>query len=120
MKTQTEAILKHLRANGTITSMQAFTLYGATRLSAIIMQLRKKHDIDMIMQESAEQNRYGKKSRYGLYIYKGEKVDEADETWYWHYFEDNYRSCCRGYDEIELAAMEREHGKLVHKEKALI
>ena len=69
--TQTNAVLNHLQKNGTITSMEAIVLYGATRLSDIIMRLRTKYDIDMQMQESTTENRYGRKSRYGLYIYKG-------------------------------------------------
>lgn len=76
INTQTNAVLKHLRTKGTITSMEAITLYGATRLASIIMRLRKNHDITMVMQESATENQYGRKARYGLYIYKGEKVDE--------------------------------------------
>ena len=39
-KTQTEDVLAHLQEHGSITSMQAFNEYGATRLSAIIFSLR--------------------------------------------------------------------------------
>lgn len=120
MKTQIEAVLNHLKEHGTITSMEAIVKYGATRLSDIIFRLRRNHNIDMIRQESEEENRYGKKSHYGLYIYKGEKNTKTTDNWYWHYFEDNYRCCSRGFDETELAVEERKHGKLVHKEKAEI
>ena len=72
--TQTNAVLNHLKEKGTITSMEAIVNYGATWLSDIIMRLRTKHDIDMVMMESKTENQYGRKSRYGLYIYKGEKV----------------------------------------------
>ena len=41
-KNKTNAVLKHLKVVGSITSMEAFELYGATRLSAIIFSLRKK------------------------------------------------------------------------------
>lgn len=41
-KNKTNAVLKHLKVMGSITSMEAFELYGATRLSAIIFSLRKK------------------------------------------------------------------------------
>jgi predicted Fe-Mo cluster-binding NifX family protein len=71
---QTTAILNYLKTNGTITSMEAINRFGATRLSAIILKLRQNHNIDMIMQESKTKNQYGHISRYGLYIYKGEKV----------------------------------------------
>lgn len=40
--TKTSAVLEHLRRRGSITSMEAFELYGATRLSAIIFELRRK------------------------------------------------------------------------------
>lgn len=39
---QEKEVLKHLQINRTITSMEAINLYGATRLSAIIFNLRKK------------------------------------------------------------------------------
>ena len=38
---QSKLILKHLQVHKTITSMEAISLYGATRLSAIIFDLRK-------------------------------------------------------------------------------
>lgn len=41
-KDKTSAVLNHLKVRGSITSMEAFELYGATRLSAIIFCLRKK------------------------------------------------------------------------------
>lgn len=39
---KTSEVLKHLKVRGSITSLEAFELYGATRLSAIIFNLRKK------------------------------------------------------------------------------
>lgn len=41
-KDKTSEVLKHLKVKGSITSLEAFELYGATRLSAIIFNLRKK------------------------------------------------------------------------------
>lgn len=38
---KTKLILEHLKNNEGITSIQAFELYGATRLSAIIFNLKK-------------------------------------------------------------------------------
>jgi NADPH-dependent curcumin reductase CurA len=72
VKTQTEAVLNHLKEKGTITSMEAIANYNATRLSDIILRLRTKHVIDMVMCESKHKNQFGKTSRYGMYIYKGE------------------------------------------------
>lgn len=37
----TGRVLKHLQENENISSMEAFELFGATRLSAIIFNLRK-------------------------------------------------------------------------------
>ena len=36
---KTEKVLEHLKEYGTITSLEAIDLYGATRLSAIIFNL---------------------------------------------------------------------------------
>lgn len=41
-QTQEEIVLLHLKDFGTITSWEAFTDYGITRLSAYIYNLRKK------------------------------------------------------------------------------
>lgn len=37
---------------------------------------------------------------------------------YWFYFEDGYRECCRGYDRIEMVNMVAKHGRLIRKEVA--
>lgn len=125
--TQTEAVLEYLKAYGTITSMEAFAYFGATRLSDIIMRLRKNHIIELEMKESNVKNQYGKYSRYGLYTYIGEKEPKIIKTepktisfgkfppndFKWYYFEDGYRCACRGMDAAELATEERKHGKLV-------
>lgn len=43
--TQCEMILHHMKTHGSITTMEAFTLYGVTRLSGRIWELRKNHNI---------------------------------------------------------------------------
>lgn len=64
---KTEKVLEHLQKNGTITSLEAIELYGATRLGDIIYRLRKKgFDIDTI--ELPFVDRYGTKSAYGKYV----------------------------------------------------
>lgn len=65
---KTRAIENHLKEKGTITSWEAIKEYRATRLSAIIFNLRKKYDIDTIMMD-------GEDSRYAKYVFKGE-IDE--------------------------------------------
>ncbi len=61
------AVLRHLKEKGSITTFEAFTEYGATRLSAIIFDLRKRH---IIQDEWIERvNRYGENIRFKKYIY---------------------------------------------------
>ena len=113
--TQTSDVLNYLKTHGQITSMDAIRLFGATRLSAIIMRLRRHHIIETEIVENPVLNKYGKKSRYGIYHYKGEKYNGTD--YYWHYFEDGYRVCARGFSDLELAVEEKIHGKLVRRIK---
>ena len=65
---KTECVLEHLKNNGCITSWEAIELYGATRLSAIIYNLRHRegYSIDMINLPFVD--RFGTKSHYGKYI----------------------------------------------------
>lgn len=68
------ALLKHFDDNGSITSMEAFSKYGITRLSARILELRKLgYKIDTVMMETT--TRLGERCRYAKYVYKG-KEDE--------------------------------------------
>ena len=61
------AVLRHLKEYKSITSFEAFTEYGATRLSAIIVELRKKH---IITDEWIERtNRFGENVRFKKYLY---------------------------------------------------
>ena len=64
---QNEIILNHLRKNKGITSMDAFELYGITRLSARIHDLREEgYEISMIWEYAT--NRYGNQVKYGKYF----------------------------------------------------
>ena len=72
MKGQKKAILEHLQNSGSITSMEAFEQYGATRLSAIIFDLRKL-GYDIETKDIATKNRYGNTCVYARYVMnKGE------------------------------------------------
>lgn len=73
---QTQAIKNHLEKKGFITSMQAFELYGVTRLSAIIYVLRNKYGMDIDTQYNYGMNRYGNNIHYGVYTLKGGSSDE--------------------------------------------
>lgn len=65
--TKTSMVLDHLKKHGTITSMEAIENYGATRLSAIIFNLRKQgYNIDTIDVKSVD--RYGNSVVYGKYV----------------------------------------------------
>ena len=65
-----QAVLRHLKEYKNIISFEAFTEYGATRLSAIIFNLRKKHEITDEWIERT--NRFGENVRFKKYIYKKE------------------------------------------------
>lgn len=69
--TKTQKVLDHLKEHGTITSWEAIEKYGATRLSAIIFNLRKFHNIEGV--DHIETDRYGNTSTYTKYIYCGER-----------------------------------------------
>lgn len=64
---KTEKVLEHLRTYGCITSLEAIDKYKATRLSAIIFNLRKRGlKIDTIDIPFVDSN--GTKSIYGKYV----------------------------------------------------
>lgn len=66
-RNKTKEVLKHLKEKGSITSWEAIQFYGATRLSAIIFNLRKRgYNIDSLMVEKMD--RFGNESRYAKYI----------------------------------------------------
>lgn len=70
MKGSKARLLEHFEKNHTITSMEAFKLFGITRLSARIFELRALgYVIDTITIEDV--NRYGEPCRYAKYVYKG-------------------------------------------------
>ena len=68
---KTKKVLQHLQKHGSITSWEAINKYGATRLSAIIFNLRKKHRIESVSQIFTD--RYKNQSTFAKYIYCGER-----------------------------------------------
>lgn len=67
MKTQVDAIKNHLRQNNSITSMEAFQLYGCTRLASQVFSLRKQGwDIKTLDVEG--KTRYGTSCTYAKYV----------------------------------------------------
>ena len=70
--TKTAQVLEHLKNYGTITSWQAIQEYGATRLSAIIFNLRKDgYDIDTKTELTKDRN--GNVCQYAKYILNREE-----------------------------------------------
>jgi len=60
---QHHAILKHLTEGRSITPIDALNLYGCFRLAALILNLRKKHEISTVNMH----NENGK--RFTRYVY---------------------------------------------------
>ena len=67
---KTELVIKHLKKRKSITTWDAISLYGATRLSAIIFNLRDRgYIINSVWMDGTD--RFGNPCRYVKYIYKG-------------------------------------------------
>ena len=68
VKSQSDAILWHLKTYGTITSYEAIKEYGATRLSAIIFNHRKEgYNIESIPLK--KKTRFGRTTTIAKYNY---------------------------------------------------
>lgn len=67
---KTNAVQLHLIEKGSITSWEAIKEYGATRLSAIIYNLRHNRGMDIRNERVNFTDRYGTKSHYDIYIYE--------------------------------------------------
>jgi len=73
--TKTDKVIFHLQSGKTISSMEAFQMFNATRLSAIIFELRRKgYVIENINKVSVDKE--GNKSYYDDY----KLVSAPDET----------------------------------------
>ena len=69
MATKTSEVLNHLKEHGSITSNEAWELFGATRLSAIIFNLRNRgYDIETVTKGTVD--RYGHAANYAEYVLK--------------------------------------------------
>jgi hypothetical protein len=66
-----DKVLAHLKKHKSITSWAAIDNYGATRLAAIIFDLRYTHHIDDKWESAV--NSEGETVRWKRYFYKGEK-----------------------------------------------
>lgn len=73
---KTQKVIEHLLQKGSITSWDAIKLYGATRLSAIIFNLRERgYIINSIYMDGKD--RFGNQGRYVKYVYKGVADNEG-------------------------------------------
>lgn len=70
--THKERIYQHLLDNGSITSMEAYTQYGITRLSGRIHDLRKEGK-NIISVRERSRNRYGRMVVYDRYVLRKDK-----------------------------------------------
>tara|TARA_R110002020_G_scaffold439580_2_gene650100 strand:- start:279 stop:563 length:285 start_codon:yes stop_codon:yes gene_type:complete len=68
VKSQSDAVLWHLKTYGSITSYEAIKEYGATRLSSIIFKHRKVgYDIESM--PLTKKTRFGRSTTISKYIY---------------------------------------------------
>lgn len=73
---QTKLVLQHLNEHGSITSYEAFSLYGATRLSAIIYILRHDYGYNIISHFEKVTTRYGHQTQIAVYKLETERKKE--------------------------------------------
>lgn len=66
---KTKAVMLHLEEFGNITSWEAIQQYGATRLSAIIYNLRHRYGMNINNEVIEFTDRYGSKASYVKYHY---------------------------------------------------
>lgn len=69
MANKTDQVMRHLQERGSITSMEAIELYGATRLSAIIFNLRHRRGMKIESVMTDGRDRYGNNVTYAVYKY---------------------------------------------------
>jgi len=71
---KSQLVKKHLIENGSITSWEAIQLYGATRLSAIIFNLRHADGYAIKSLKVPFTDRFGNTSNFVKYILVGEEA----------------------------------------------
>lgn len=77
--TQTQAVLDWLKTHASISSMEAIQSFGATRLSAIIFNLRKKgYNIETVTCEGTD--RFGNKMQFARYYLRDSPVDSGENV----------------------------------------
>ena len=74
MRGKTKKVLEYLQTNGSITQLQAWELFRASRLSSIVFNL-KKYGYNIISKKENFTDINGEKSHYVRYIYEGEVIE---------------------------------------------
>ena len=64
---QCEMILNHIQEHGSITDLEAYTLYSIRRPAARVFDLRKR-GIPIVTKEAFGKNRFGINTKYGIYV----------------------------------------------------
>lgn len=75
MRGKTKKVLEYLQTNGSITQLQAWELFRASRLSSIVFNL-KKYGYRIISKPEKYTNVEGETSYFVKYIYEGEILNE--------------------------------------------
>lgn len=73
MSNKQERLMRYLQEFGSITSLEAISELGDTRLSATIFELRKK-GINIISTPVTNTNRWGEKVTFAKYTLGGQEV----------------------------------------------
>lgn len=68
-KTQWQDVLEHLKEHGSITSMEAWSIYHITRLADVIFKLRKR-GYNILTEDCTGKN------EYGVYTYANYRLEE--------------------------------------------
>lgn len=77
--TKTQAVLDWLKTHASISSMEAINNFGATRLGAIIFNLRKRgYDIETVICDGRD--RFGNKTRFARYYLRSSPVGSGDSV----------------------------------------
>lgn len=77
--TKTQAVLDWLQTHASISSMEAIENFGATRLSAIIFNLKRKgYNIETVMVEGRD--RFGNPMRFARYYLRNSHVDSGENV----------------------------------------
>ena len=69
--TQCERVKRHLEKFGTITTLEAFSDYGITRLSASIWDLKHKDGLVITEERKAAKNRFNEEVYFAEYRLEG-------------------------------------------------